>query len=192
MTESKASYRNLYTLARSHIGSDYAEKAAALISKRFLKHIPLTPGAVIAAYMPIGHELDILPLMHALHGLGYSCAMPAIVGSDLVFRKWEPESVLVNDPVHNIPEPLASAEIMVPDILITPLLACTSKGIRLGYGKGFYDRILKKLRSEKDILAVGACFACQLADTLPSSEWDQPLDRVITEKALYECAATKT
>jgi 5-formyltetrahydrofolate cyclo-ligase len=186
----KTDYRHLYTLARSHIGPAYAEKAAETIAKRFLKDIPLPEGTVIAAYMPHGHELSLLPLLAQLHQLGYVCAVPSMVGNEqpLVFRSWQPNMALVVDPVYGINEPDAECARVEPDIILTPLLACTVKGVRLGYGKGYYDRTVKELRSQKKVLVIGACFSCQVADILPAEVWDEKLDRVITEKGMYHCA----
>lgn len=183
----KTASRNLYQLVRSHIGSEYAAKAAASVAKRFLEHVPLTEGAIIAGYLPITTELSPLPLMEALCAQGYQCAVPTILNNDapLAFCHWSADAPLVCGPL-GIDQP-ANMQEVTPDIIITPLVASTKTGVRLGYGKGFYDRTIEKLRAEKQVLAVGVCFACQIAEDLPSNEWDQQLDMIITERGVHLC-----
>ena len=183
----KASYRNLYKLARAHIGSDYAEKAAMQFTKRFLAHVHLHPDDIIAGYMPKDGEIDILPCLTYLCKQGAVCALPVIEGNNapLVFRQWSEGDVLTPHKQYGILEPESSKPVVIPNIIITPLLACTVSGIRLGYGKGFYDRTIAALRMQKKIQIIGACFACQIADNLPEDDNDQRLDRIITEKSVY-------
>ena len=68
-----------------------------------------------------------------------------------------------------------------PDIILVPLLAFDSKKVRLGYGKGFYDRYLKK---NKKILTVGIAFSFQRHHKLPTNNNDIKLDYILTEKGI--------
>ena len=77
---------------------------------------------------------------------------------------------------------------IVPDVLIVPLLAFDSEGYRLGYGGGFYDRTLHKLRGNGTALAVGVGYAAQHVARVPRDEYDQPLDWIITEKGAHSYA----
>ena len=61
-------------------------------------------------------------------------------------------------------------------------LAFTSKGCRLGYGGGYYDRTLASLRLNNDIFACGIAFAGQEVDFLPTDNFDQELDGILTDK----------
>ena len=65
--------------------------------------------------------------------------------------------------------------------MIVPLLAFDARGYRLGYGGGFYDRTLAGLRARGPVLAVGFAFAAQEVDEVPTDEFDQRLDAVVTE-----------
>lgn len=185
----KVSSRNLYRLARSHIGAAYADKAAAVIAKKFFEHAPLEHGCIIAGYVPMATELNPFPIMEQLCTQGYQCTVPMITDADapLTFGVWRPETPLGHHPLYGFLQPSDSLRTAVPDIIITPLVACTSQGIRLGYGKGFYDRTLAALRREKNITVIGVCFGCQVAESLPSDAWDQRLDMVITEKTVHRC-----
>lgn len=137
-------------------------------------------GVPLAGYMPIRSEIDPLPAMAeaAAHG---PVAVPVIAGADLPldFSLWEPGCALREGPFGAmVPEVDRFIE---PEILIVPLVAFDRAGGRLGYGGGFYDRTLERLRSRRPTLAIGFAYAAQEADGLPLEPTDQPLDMVVTE-----------
>ena len=70
------------------------------------------------------------------------------------------------------------------DLVVVPGVAFDRRGGRLGHGKGYYDRLLVHARPET--LLVGLAFECQLFDEIPMTEHDVFLDKVITEKTIYE------
>ena len=74
-----------------------------------------------------------------------------------------------------------------PDVLLVPLLAFDRRGFRLGYGGGFYDRTLEKLRALKKVTAIGVAYAGQEIDAVPYEEFDQRLDWIMTEKETIKC-----
>ncbi|MEQ8901437.1 MAG: 5-formyltetrahydrofolate cyclo-ligase [Roseovarius sp.] len=137
-------------------------------------------GVPLAGYMPIRSEIDPLPAMAeaAAHG---PVAVPVIAGADLPldFSLWEPGCALREGPFGAmVPEVDRFIE---PEILIVPLVAFDRAGGRLGYGGGFYDRTLERLRSRRPTLAIGFAYAAQEAEGLPLEPTDQPLDMVVTE-----------
>ena len=68
-----------------------------------------------------------------------------------------------------------------PEVLIVPLLAFDRQGYRLGYGGGYYDRTLERLRARHPVIAVGFAFAAQEVDAVPTEPTDEPLDLIVTE-----------
>ena len=68
-----------------------------------------------------------------------------------------------------------------PEVLIVPLIAYDDQGYRLGYGGGFYDRTLERLRRQQPTYAVGFGFAAQRISQVPIDETDQKLDAMVTE-----------
>ncbi|MGZ9810662.1 5-formyltetrahydrofolate cyclo-ligase [Pseudoroseicyclus sp. H15] len=141
-------------------------------------------GVPLAGYLPIRTEIDPLPAMAeaAAHG---PVAVPIIEApaTPLRFARWEPEMTLVEGPFRTLrPEVL---DWVTPEILIVPLLAFDRAGYRLGYGGGFYDRTLEKLRAEGPVLAVGFAFAGQ-EGPVPVEVTDQPLDLIVTERGVIE------
>ena len=71
-----------------------------------------------------------------------------------------------------------------PEVLIVPLLSFDRRGFRLGYGGGFYDRTLERLRARHGVLALGFAFAAQEVAEVPIEPTDQPLDAILTETGL--------
>jgi 5-formyltetrahydrofolate cyclo-ligase len=147
-------------------------------ARRGQADVPLT----IAGYFPIRSEADPLPLLNELGRLGHICALPRVVEAEepLTFHVWEPGSATKAGPFGTrVPD--RDAPQILPEIVLVPLLSFDLKGMRLGYGGGFYDRTLEKIRQEKDCLAVGIAFSAQERDQLPHDRYDQALDWVVTE-----------
>jgi 5-formyltetrahydrofolate cyclo-ligase len=72
-------------------------------------------------------------------------------------------------------------------VLLVPMMAFDRKGYRLGYGGGFYDRTLQKLRAKKRIVAIGVAYAGQQVDSVPHDRHDQVLDFIMTEREVFAC-----
>jgi 5-formyltetrahydrofolate cyclo-ligase len=79
-----------------------------------------------------------------------------------------------------IVEPLPDKPAVDPDVLIVPLLAFDKRGYRLGYGGGFYDRTLARLRAVKPVITVGVAYDEQEVDVVPTDVYDQQLDWMLT------------
>ena len=88
----------------------------------------------------------------------------------------------------DIPVPVDSAPEVLPDVLLVPMLAFDRKGFRLGYGGGFYDRTLEKLRELKKVVAIGVAYHAQMVGEVPVGIHDAPLDYVMTEQETFACA----
>ena len=144
---------------------------------------------VVSGYWPIRDELDIRRLLTGLTDQGIRCALPVVDGRDkpLQFRRWQPGLELVQRPF-GLSEPPDAARVLTPRILLVPLLAVDSRGNRLGYGGGYYDRTLTFLRQSVPIVAVGIAFEVQRVADVPYDGRDAALDWVVTEKSVYRCA----
>lgn len=167
--------------ARRRVARAEADPAPALAA--LLALAARHPGAVISGYLAIGSELDPMPALIDLatrHTLCLPVTPP--VGSPLRFRLWQPGSDLQTEGF-GTQTPLAGPEVE-PDLLIVPLLAFDRAGGRMGYGAGFYDRTLARLRATRPVLAWGLAYAAQEFDAVPQDTTDQPLDGIITERAV--------
>jgi 5-formyltetrahydrofolate cyclo-ligase len=139
--------------------------------------------AVVAGFWPMGEEIDLRPLLHALHERGNRVALPVTPrrGEPLTFRGWQPGDVLVPERFGTM-RPIG--DVLVPDMLLIPLLAFDAAGGRLGYGGGFYDRTLPALPNR---LRLGCAFAAQQVDAVPVGPYDIRLDAVATESGIIRC-----
>ncbi len=178
----KASLRRVATERRREAVRD-SPNAGAAVRDNFLSAVKLPAGIPVSAYWPLEEEFDPRPLFTALHRRGHPIGLPVILGKGqpLLFRGWEPAMELVRGPFRVMTPPPTAPEI-IPKLLLVPLLAFDRAGYRLGYGGGFYDRTIAKLRNAGDALAVGVTFAALEVPAVPRDETDQPLDWIVTER----------
>lgn len=135
-------------------------------------------GKALSGYMAMRTEMNPLAAMAAHQG---PVCVPVIVGKGqpLRFREWTPGCTMVRGEFGaDIPAEGAWIE---PEVLIVPLIAYDDQGYRLGYGGGFYDRTLERLRRQRPTYAVGFGFAAQRISQVPIDETDQKLDAMVTE-----------
>jgi 5-formyltetrahydrofolate cyclo-ligase len=158
--------------------------AAFAIAARGLP-VEVTPGTVVSGFSPLQSEISPLPLLRRLADAGASLALPVVVGrgQPLVMRAWSFGAPLVSG-VWGIREPPADAPEAFPDILIVPLLAFDRRGHRIGYGAGYYDMTITRLRAMKPVTAIGVAFATQEIDAVPATPRDARLDLVLTEREI--------
>lgn len=142
-------------------------------------------GVSLAGYAQMRTEIDPTAAMEEATAHGPVC-LPVITGAGqpLSFRAWTPGCAM-EDGAFGAKIP-ASGDWIIPEILIVPLVAFDRRGGRLGYGGGFYDRTLEKLRAVKPTLAIGFAYAAQELHDLPLEPTDQPLDLIVTENGIID------
>ena len=135
------------------------------------------PGAVVAGFWPLAGEIDIRPLLLALHQRRHLLALPFTPprGQPLTFHRWLPGEALVPGRFGTA-HPVSAA--VTPDVLLVPLLAFDERGNRLGYGGGYYDRTLAALPGT---LTIGCAFAAQHVASVPAGLNDIPMTFIATE-----------
>ena len=151
-----------------------------LAAERVASHAAQLPSAdLIAFYCAIGSELDPEPLARALIAAGAAACLPVAMERDapMIFRRWTPGDPLEVDAA-GCPAPLPLAEVVDPDLIITPLLAFDDFGGRLGQGGGYYDRTFA---ARPHATRIGFAFAGQRSARLPMESHDIPLHGVLTE-----------
>ncbi len=159
--EAKASLRRDAVEHREALPSDIRQAASETIAA---KEFPLaiTPATIVSGFMPLKTEINPLPLMKKLAEAGATLALPVVAGrgKPLVMRAWRWGEPLAEG-VWGIREPKPEAPEVEPDILLVPLLAFDRAGNRIGYGAGYYDMTIARLRARKPVTAIGIAFAIQ-------------------------------
>ena len=135
----------------------------------------------IGGYFPINYEVDDLKILKEFEKKKYKVSLPVVKKNfDMDFYEWSFQEPL-NINQYGIPEP--NPKILVyPDILLVPLVAFDENLNRLGYGGGYYDRLIGKLSKKKKILKIGLALSVQKINNVPLSKYDKKLDYIVTEK----------
>jgi 5-formyltetrahydrofolate cyclo-ligase len=185
----KAELRRAALARRDALPAAARMAAAQTIAERGLP-IDVEPGAVVSGFSPLKSEISPLPLLRRLADAGVQLALPVVVGrgQPLIMREWSFGAPL-NSGVRGIREPPADAPEAFPDILIVPLLAFDRTGHRIGYGAGYYDMTITRLRAMKQVTAIGIAFAAQEIAAVPATPRDARLDLVLTEHGVIDCRA---
>ena len=136
---------------------------------------------ILGGYYPYNYEIDIMPLVEKFQKLNYSITLPKIgMNSEMNFFQWSTKDPLsINK--FGIPEPISN-KTKFPDILLVPLLAFDKNFNRIGYGGGFYDRYINRLKKIKKIITIGVAYSFQKIKKIPVEKYDIKLDFVVTEK----------
>jgi 5-formyltetrahydrofolate cyclo-ligase len=184
--DSKAALRQEAIALRDALPADARKGAAEAIAAR-KSPMAIAPDMFVSGYMPLKSEINPLPLLQKLTEQGARLALPAIAGrgKPLIMRAWEFGAPLDRGQ-WGIREPKPDAPEVEPDILLVPLLAFDRVGYRLGYGAGYYDMTIQRLRGLKPVIAVGIAFAAQEVPKIPTTPRDERLDLVLTEREVID------
>lgn len=157
---------------------------AAMNLHRLLSDHPR--GTIVSAYVPIRTEMPTLEMMADLHDMGFRICVPIIdgPGKPLDFRIWEPQAEMEHASF-GVPIP-KNGEHVTPQVLLVPMVAFDRRGARMGYGGGYYDRTIHKLRAGGTVLAIGLAFSGQEVDLLPTDDHDQFMDAIVTETGILD------
>ena len=136
---------------------------------------------IIGGYYPINFEIDDLELLRKFEINKFSISLPVIKKNfQMDFYKWS-----FSDPLkinrYGIPEPEIK-KIVYPDVILIPLVAFDKNLNRLGYGGGYYDRLIAKFSKRKKIIKIGLALSVQKIEKVPINAYDQKLDYIITNE----------
>ena len=135
----------------------------------------------IGGYFPVNYEVDDLEILKEFAKKNYQISLPVIKKNfNMDFYKWSFDDPLkINQ--YGIPEPNPK-KLIYPDVILVPLVAFDNNLNRLGYGGGYYDRVIKKLSKKKKILKIGLAFSIQKINSVPVTKYDKKLDYIVTDK----------
>ncbi|QDU34970.1 5-formyltetrahydrofolate cyclo-ligase family protein [Poriferisphaera corsica] len=176
---------------RKELSDSVRQAASSKINEAVLEQNAIQRAEVIFCYIGYGSEVDTLPLIEQLLTLGKKVCVPklgnakGIVKPDAPMKVVELESTDVLKPSdQGILEPRKGKQFLgSPDVTITPCIAATQFGARLGQGGGYYDKYFDK---NPLTIRIALAFECQILADLPGNDHDCVVDLVITENALYQ------
>lgn len=176
----KSTIRLQIASLRKAMSHEEVEKLSSDNIQFFLDLEEVSEAKSILLYAALPKEVQTHPLIHTLSE-HKQIWLPKVVGPDLEIRAYEGDSSLEHGHF-GVSEPTG---LLCPDpenidIVLVPGVAFSRSGARMGYGKGFYDRLLPKLRAKK----VGFAFDFQLFDHIPTEEHDEQMDLIITNSGI--------
>ena len=170
--ETKAAVLALTTEQKNAQSQTLCERLQALIAER--------KPRVVALFSPLPDEIDIAPLADRLE---CRVVMPRVGDGadgepDMEFFDYAPQTMASG--AYGITEPQAGEPCRAEDIdlMVVPGVAFSVDGVRLGRGKGYYDRYFELYKGPK----VGICFDYQMVESVPCEEFDVRVDRVLTDR----------
>ena len=156
----------------------HAERSATVMETLFSEQ-HFQNAKCVAFYMSIGSEVETKKMIGRADGEGKEVLLPVVMTDHhLELHRFESFERMKTGRFA-IPEPTSRTKPhMEPDVIILPGVAFGLCMHRLGYGKGYYDRLLARLPSYR----IGICFDFQVVEKLPRHEDDQRMNMIITEK----------
>lgn len=154
------------------------------IQERVLCSAEFKKASGLAIYSPVWNEVFTEEIFRTARRAGKRTAYPRVHGKSLEFievtdlRELVPGQFGILEPAAAPTIPLAEL-----DLVVVPGVAFDSTGHRLGYGAGFYDRVLQDCENRG--LLVGLCFEFQILEKLPAEDHDIRMDMVISEESSY-------
>lgn len=195
----KSDLRRVMRQRRAQMRNEEREAASQAICARLSSLLCSSSSAnqvaqhdVVAVYLATKLEASVDDFARELLGRGVSVGAPVGEENDVAFRALHSFET-VREGAFGVREPIAIAgeNVLRPDeisIFVVPGLAFSLDGARLGQGGGWYDRALAQAQEEEEensqALVIGACFDCQLVETLPRESHDQNVGLVVTEKRI--------
>ncbi len=164
--------------ARIALTEEYRAQHTLAIERTLDGILAAVPFTTLSVYWPIRAEPDLRAWMSRLSCQGVRVALPVAValGQPLVFREWHPHARLARG-LWKIPYPADGAEV-IPEVTIAPLVGFDGACYRLGYGGGFFDRTLAKLRPQPLVIGVG--YPGAALTTIFPQPHDVPMDWIVT------------
>ena len=179
---SKTAIRNLLLEKRDNTSFDLLKIASDKMQTKLKKIYAFKNAQKIGMYYPIGSEILTQDIIQELISDSKEVFLPKVIGEKMEFRKVVDFSSL-EEGSFGIMEPKDDCEVDNKlDVIIVPTVGITLKGVRLGYGHGFYDRFLV----ENKITTIALILEKQVVKNIPKSEHDMNIDWIVTEDRMIQ------
>lgn len=185
MNEEKEALRRSLLKARQAIPLRLKQEKSSRICQHLMDWEGFAQSKLTLAYCSFRGEPQLDTLLQQPNRVW---GLPRCEGKNLVWHRWFRNSpYALSSGTYGITEPDSVAPHVEPyqvDLILVPCLACDINGYRLGYGGGFYDRMLNR-PEWKDKPTIGIVFEYARLPQVPKEEWDVRLDGVCTESGLF-------
>lgn len=189
LTMDKSQIRKQYKSLREGLSKTQIENRSISIANRCLE-LPIWNKQIMHIFLSIENqkEVDTSFLRNLLQGKDKEIVIPKIIDSVRLQHFLLTDHTLFKKNSLGIPEPVSGIEIKpsIIDVVFIPLLSFDSKGNRVGYGKGYYDRFL--LNCKEECLKIGLSFFEEEQCVFDVEDTDIPLDFCVTPKQIYQYA----
>jgi 5-formyltetrahydrofolate cyclo-ligase len=187
LRDAKQALRRRVLAARNAIPRDRHAQESARIADRLSRMPALASGATFCLTLPFGSEWDARLLVEHLLARGKTVAIPRVDADAkmLVLHAVRDLDADIVPGFRAIPEPRPSTPVIVPEVIdwvLVPGVAFDRRGGRIGYGGGYYDRLLPLCRH--DAIRVAGAFDVQLVDEVPAAAHDARIDAIATADEL--------
>lgn len=184
--EAKAELRRRMRLAREAIPADDRARIAEIVAERLLALPEATSARTVLLFYSFGSEVATGGMAARIRAEGKRLLLPYVEEDGMEAAEVREDDELIRAP-YGAREPARRVPVdpSEVDLVVAPGLAFDRGGHRLGYGGGFYDRYLARLRPET--VRVGIGFAVQVVDWVPAGPGDQRVDLVVTEAGVLDC-----
>ena len=179
----KPSLRQTIIATRESLSKTEWREKSDRICEHLVNSSLFARSQLILSYVSHRQEVDLGGLWNQRPQWG----LPRTVGKSLSWHIWKPEEPLRSGKF-GILEPADDAPLVEPsevDLILVPAVACDRQGYRLGYGGGYYDRMLSS-PEWSEIPTIGIVFDFALIDRVPVDPWDCRLNGVCCDRQLVE------
>ncbi len=176
----KQALRKQLRMVRAALPKSACEARSAKAIERLLGLEQLRSASVVLAFASIGNEVSTSAFIEACFEAGQRVGLPRVVGDDLVLHEIAADTELVRGEF-SVPEPPESTRILADeeiDFALVPALAVDPRGHRIGYGGGYYDRLLPRLDGATTCAAV---YDFQLIAEVPDLDFDATVELIVTD-----------
>ncbi len=148
----------------------------------------IVSAKMVAAFMPLSDEPDISDVLSYFVTRGASLCFPKVNGEEMAFFQADPSSCREIGSFGILEPEDGSEEVKIADIdlVLVPAMAFDGNGVRLGRGKGYYDKCFSQGKSGFSGVFIGVSAKKNLFGHLPFDVWDLTVDAILTEEGLKE------
>ena len=168
---------------RAAVTREQHQAWTAAMTAQLVVGFPMLGQMTVSSYWPFQGEFDPRFAIRRFREGGAIAALPVVVEkrTPLQFREWWP-GVATSKGVFDLPVP-EGTRVVVPQALLIPPVGFDTRGYRLGYGGGYFDRTLAAMTPQP--LKIGVAFELSRMETIHPQPHDIALDFIVTERCVY-------